>query len=293
MTYGILGNTNKDAIWQPIAELTRWLHRKEIPFVLHRNVADGLEERSLADTAFCRHYATADLAEMSDVLLSFGGDGTMLRSAHHVGTRGTPLLGINVGRLGFLTRVEISDVRHAVECMEAGEHTTESRMVLEVEIEGAEVDVPRRALNDFVIDKSGTASMIAIEAEVDGVYLNTYWADGLIAATPTGSTAYSLSVGGPLIVPSSDAFVLTPIAPHTLTARPIVLPSRSVVTLRVTTRGHPYVFACDGQSAVVEAPDVVLTIRRAEHPVRLVTFPDEDHFSTLRDKLKWGQGRVF
>lgn len=293
VTYGILGNTSKESLWEPVANLTRWLHRHDRPFCLHRDVAAGLEARDLVDAAFCSEYATDDVAAKSDVLLSFGGDGTLLRSAQQVGTRETPLLGVNIGRLGFLAKVEVEELEAVVQQIEEGEYGIERRMALDVAIDGVDPDVPRWALNDFVLDKSGTASMIAIEAEVDGTYLNTYWADGLIVATPTGSTAYSMSVDGPIMAPGSDVFVLTPIAPHTLTARPIVLPASSVITLRVSTRDHPFVVATDGVSAVLDNDDVTFTLRRAAHGVRLVTLPGRDYYTTIREKLSWGQSRVF
>ena len=300
MTYGITGNTGKEALWQPVAELTRTLHRKGLPFCLHRDVGRGLEERDLVDAAFCAEYTTDDLAESADLLLSFGGDGTILRSAHQVGTRGTPILGVNIGRLGFLTKVNVDELGGAIERLEAGDYAVERRMTLACSVDGAPeaeaatpFGLPTWALNDLVLDKSGTTSMIAIEAEADGAFLNTYWADGLIVSTPTGSTAYSLSAGGPIVAPATEAIVLTPIAPHTLTARPIVLPAATVLRLQVTTRGHPYVFAVDGQNAVVDASDVTFTIRRADHTVGLVTFPDRDYFSTIREKLKWGLSEVF
>ncbi|HLT47860.1 MAG TPA: NAD(+)/NADH kinase [Rubricoccaceae bacterium] len=294
MTYGITGNTANEELWHPVSELTRRLHRKGLEFCLHRDIAHGLEERGLVDPAFSTQKGTDDVGAHCDLLLSFGGDGTMLKSAHHVGTREVPILGVNVGHLGFLTKAGVDELDEMVDRLEAGQYTVEKRMVIECDVEGAELAVPRWALNDFVLDKSGTTSMIAIEAEVDGAYLNTYWADGLIVSTPTGSTAYNLSVGGPIVVPSSEAVVLTPIAPHTLTARPIVLPDRVTVRLRVTTRGHPYVFAADGQSAEVEgSAEVTFTIRRASHGVLLVSFPDRDYFTTIRDKLKWGLSQVF
>ena len=293
MTYGITGNPSKEALWAPVAALTRWLYRKEWPFRLHRPLASGLCERGLCDDAFASEFATDDPADGADVLLSFGGDGTLLRSAHLVGERGVPILGVNVGRLGFLSVVEVGEVEDAVQAMESGAYRVEDRAALALEVEGAEPELPRWALNDIVIDKTGTASMIAVEADVDGQALNTYWADGLIVATPTGSTAYSLSVGGPILTPGSGVVVVTPIAPHTLTARPIVLHESAEITLRVTTRGHPYVLAADGWSAVVDAPDVTIRVRRAAHRVRLVQFPERDYFTTIRDKLKWGQGAVF
>lgn len=293
MTYGITGNPTKDAIWTPIADLLPWLHERSAQARLHPELAAGLRERELVDADTLEHLVTHDLAGDADVVLSFGGDGTLLRSAHRIGRSAVPILGVNAGRLGFLTRVDIGEVKDAVAQIEDGEAGVEERMALGVEVEGASPEVPAWAFNDVVVDKSGTASMIAIEAHVDGRFLNTYWADGLIVSTPTGSTAYALSVGGPIVTPAAEVIGVTPIAPHTLTARPIVLPCSSDLTLRVTTRGHPYVLACDGVSSVIETEGVTIRVRRATHGVRLVTLPGRDYFSTIRDKLSWGRSRVF
>ena len=293
MRYGITGNTTKETLWLPVADLTRWLHRKGLDFCLHSDLAEGLEARGLVDAAFCTEHAAADLAAGSDVLLSFGGDGTLLRSAHRA--NGTPILGVNMGRLGFLTKVEVSEVEAAIETIEAGDSGVEERMTLDVEVEGADAaDVPSWALNDVVMDKSGTTSMIQIEAWANGLPLNTYWCDGLVVATPTGSTAYALSVGGPILTPGTECLVIAPIAPHTLTARPIVLPCATELELRVVTRGHPFAFATDGVSTLLGGGgEVTVRVRRSAHAVRLVTLPDRDYFTTIRDKLSWGQGGVF
>ena len=165
-------------------------------------------------------------------------------------------------------------------------------MTLDVEASDHPENVPRWALNDVVVDKSGTTSMIQVEATVDGAHLNTYWADGLVVATPTGSTAYALSVGGPILTPGTETLLVAPIAPHTLTARPIVLPCDAELVLRVETRDHPFAFACDGVSAVM-AGGATIRVRRGRQPVRLVTLPDRDYFGTVRSKLSWGQGGVF
>ncbi len=290
MTFGILGNTNKEALWEPVATLVRRFAGQGTPFRLHSEIAEGLSMRGLIDAAICTSHAADDLAAACDLLLSFGGDGTILKSAREAGIHETPILGINLGRLGFLTKVEVAEVDEAIRRIDEGSFTVEARMALSIDVDGALPDVPSWALNDVVIAKTGTASMIGIEAEVNGAYLNTYRCDGLIVATPTGSTAYSLSADGPIIAPAAHAIVVTPIAPHTLTARPIVLPDTSSVTLRVVTEGS-FLVAVDGQSAIVENPDVTITLRRATHSVRLVTFPDRDYFSTLRGKLKWGQER--
>lgn len=286
MNFGIVGNTEKDGLWPAVADLLALLVREGHAARVSEGIAAGLAARGLPAAE-----AAARPAEGADVLLSFGGDGSLLRAAHDAGT--TPLLGVNIGRLGFLTKAEVSDLPEVVALLAGGRTGLEERLTLDVRVEGAAPAVPAWALNDVVVDKSGTTSMIQIETHIDGRFLNTYWADGLIAATPTGSTAYSLSVGGPILSPRTDAFVLTPIAPHTLTARPIVLPASSKLTLRVVTRGHPYAFAVDGVSALVETTEATIHIRRGAHAVRLVTLPGRDYYATVRDKLKWGQSGVF
>ena len=295
MTYGILGNLNKDALWPALAEVTAWLGERGLTYRLDRPLADGLEARGIAfDAASATDAPVAGV----DVLLSFGGDGTMLRAAHRAGTPGPPILGVNVGRLGYLTRADVGEVAGVLAQVEAGAFRVEERTTLDVRLDGAEAPgLPSWALNDVVVDKSGTTSMIQIEATVDGDFLNTYWADGLVVATPTGSTAYSLSVGGPIVVPSggdTDVVVVAPIAPHTLTARPIVLPAACTLELRVATRGDAYAFAVDGMSTLLPGHlEATIRIGRSPRTVRLVTFPGRDVFSTLRDKLSWGKGGVF
>src|SRR5690606_19518555 len=252
-------------------------------------VAAGLVTRGLAEAAFCEAHATVDLAAEVDLVLSFGGDGTLLNTAHAVGTRGTPILGVNIGRLGFLTGSEVGEVEQAIRQTEAGEHRIEARVAIEADIEGDEPSEPRWALNDVVVAKSGSASMIDVKVHAGGHYLNDYWADGLIVATPTGSTAYSLAAGGPLLAPNTDLIVVTPIAPHALTTRPIVLPDRVELTLEVTTRERPFLLAYDGTSEVIERGSARIVLRRASHTVRLVRLPGHGYSQTIRSKLSWGQ----
>jgi NAD+ kinase len=275
--------------------LARALDADGIAYRLHPDLAAGLAERGLLAGDVCADRASDAVASVSDVLLSFGGDGTLLRSAHLEGGHHTPILGVNMGRLGFLTTVEVGELREVVAQITAGGFGVERRMALDLRLEGAvAADLPSWALNDIVVDKSGTTSMIQIETQSGGRYLNTYWADGLIAATPTGSTAYALSVGGPILSPGTDAVVVAPIAPHTLTARPIVLPADAELTLRVATRGHPFAFACDGISTLLDGDtEATIRIRRSAHEVAFLTLADRDYFSTIRSKLSWGQGGVF
>ena len=289
MTYGITGNTNKETLWAPVAALVTWLDEHHIPFCLHTNVAHGLLERTLVPPSLCRRHSANNLADQVDIILSFGGDGTLLRNAHEIGTLGTPILGVNIGRLGFLADVDVGHVQQTISRLEAGDYSVDARLVLSVEIEDDELE-RQWALNDVVIARAGPAGLIAIDVVADGTPLNRYWADGLIFSTPTGSTAYSLAVGGPIVAPGSDVVLLSPIAPHSLTVRPVVLPSGCILEARVVGSRHPYVLAIDGQSSLPRNDTVTITIRRAPHRINLVKLTDRHYFRTLRTKLTWGGG---
>ncbi len=290
MTYGITGNTGKNRLWEPVADLARWLQQQKLPFCLAVPVAEGLAERGLLPPSVCAAHESDDL-QKTDVMLSFGGDGTLLHTARLAGAHGPPILGVNIGRLGFLADIEVGRVREAIEALERGAYRVEERVLLQVETPDSPWMPPTWALNEIVIERSGAAGLLTIETEVDGVFLNSYWGDGLILATPTGSTAYSLSVGGPIISPDAGVIVASPLAPHTLTARPIVLPDRVEIRMRVHSLGRPYVVAADGVSTMFEAEDVPIVVRRAGHTVRLVKLLTQTYFDTLRRKLMWGEGQ--
>jgi NAD+ kinase len=296
MTYGITGHPRKDQIWEPVAELVSWLMRQDLPFCLHQDVADGLAARELVGEAVCTANATADLTDASDVVLSYGGDGTLLRTAHALGDGGPPIMGVNIGRLGFLADIDTGGVEEAIQQLEDGAYRVEERMVLEASARSASDDAPdisaRWALNEFVVDRSGETGLLEIDVRVNGTPLNTYWADGLIAATPTGSTAYSLSAGGPILAPGTEAVILTPIAPHTLTVRPIALPADATVEVRVRPEERSYVFAADGHNNAIDGGGAVLSIQKAPHTVNLAKLDGQRYFKTLRSKLMWGANAV-
>ena len=291
MVYGITGNPTKDALWAPLAELLRRLLGDDLEFWIHEPIADGLIERDLIDAAVCREHTVSNIAEAGDLVLSFGGDGTLLRTAHLTGPNDTPLLGVNIGRLGFLADIEIEQIHDAIDALEAGDYRVEERLVLEAHLASHSAFDTEWALNEFVLDRSGAAGLIQIEVAVNDTPLNTYWADGLIIGTPTGSTAYSLSTGGPIIAPGVEAVILTPIAPHTLTVRPIVLPADATITCQVSQNDQPYVFAADGRSTMFDEHGLEFSVERADHTVNLVKLPGQHFFHTLRSKLMWGVRR--
>lgn len=222
-----------------------------------------------------------------DYVISMGGDGTFLKAASRVGAKGTPIIGINMGRLGFLADVLPSEIESALDSLYAGECQIEEHAVIQVEPKGGVLAGNPFALNDIAVLKRDDASMISIRTMVDGEFLVTYQADGLIVSTPTGSTAYNLSNGGPIIIPQSGSLCLTPVAPHSLNIRPIVINDTAEITLDIESRSHNYLVAIDGRSERM-TEETRLVIRRAAHSIKIVKQRNQRYFSTLREKLMWG-----
>lgn len=226
-----------------------------------------------------------------DVLITMGGDGTLLRAARLVGWRDIPLLGVNVGRLGFLTAAMPQAFDRALDQLAAGDYRLENRRMLEAAIvAGGKSRNVGLALNDVVVHKAGVARVIRLSVRVGDEPVGAFSADGIIVATPTGSTAYSLSAGGPIVVPGVDALVVTPICPHTLGVRPVVVPGGAQIEFGLLPPygDEPVLLSCDGQIGTPFDHDDTIRVRRAEHVVRLVHFADDRFFGTLRTKLHWG-----
>jgi NAD+ kinase len=222
-----------------------------------------------------------------DLFIGLGGDGTLLDTVALVGRTGIPILGINLGRLGFLSNVRLEDVDGALADLRSGRYSLQDRSLLEVIDHADELGAHNFALNEVSISKRDSASMIAVHVHLGADYLNTYWADGLIIATPTGSTAYSLSCGGPILYPTSDALVINPISPHNLNVRPFVVPDHFTIRLQLEARSDKCLLNLDSRSVTVEG-DSQVTIRRAPFTVKMVQLEDQDFLHTLRTKLHWG-----
>ena len=223
----------------------------------------------------------------ADFVISMGGDGTFLKAASRVREKQIPILGVNMGRLGFLADVCPEDIERCVDALHKDDFSIESRALIEVSTDGEPLEGFNCALNDVAILKRDTASMISIRASINGQYLNTYQADGLVISTPTGSTAYSLSNGGPIIVPGTKVFSMTAVAPHSLNVRPIVLADSSIIELEVESRSHNFLVAIDGRSEKCKE-GVKLTLRRAPYDIQVVKRPDHRYFNALREKMMWG-----
>lgn len=248
-------------------------------------VEDGLHPRAAVAESL-----TSEACAGLDLLLTLGGDGTLLRGARLVSPYGVPVLGVNLGRLGFLTSASPEDAEAALRGFFAGEARLESRMTLRVtaESETGEACGSWLALNDAAVHMGGVARVIRLAVYAHDEEVGTYSADGIIVATPTGSTAYSLSAGGPIVSPSVDCILATPICPHTLAVRPLILPADETVSVEVLDPSHAPVLTIDGQEGVHLSPGDRVVARRGDAAVRLVRFPGQTFFPTLRRKLRWG-----
>lgn len=223
----------------------------------------------------------------ADFAISFGGDGTLLRTASRVGNKNIPILGINAGRLGFLTSTANSDIEHIIQRLHDGEYIIEERSLIEAAATQGRIENYPVALNEIAIMKHASSSMMTLEATLNGKEKITYQADGLIVAAPSGSTGYSLSVGGPIIAPDANVIVLTPIAPHSLSARPIVLSDSTTIEIKVNSRSHNYLIAIDGRNESCDE-STTITVRKAAYKQLIVRRREHSFINNLREKLMWG-----
>jgi NAD+ kinase len=233
-----------------------------------------------------------ELDSSFDILLSIGGDGTILRAVTFVRDSGIPILGINAGRLGFLATVPKDNITEFLQLVLEKKYAISPRTLLTVEISSKNIEIEEInfALNEITVSRKDTTSMITIETALDGEYLNSYWADGLIISTPTGSTGYSLSCGGPVLTPDVKSLVITPIAPHNLTARPLVIKEDTVVELKISGRENQYLVSLDSRITTVDN-DTVLTIKKADFQINMIEIHEETFLKTLRKKMLWGEDR--
>lgn len=225
-----------------------------------------------------------------DVLVSIGGDGTILDSVRKVGSSGIPILGINTGRLGFLSSTQFDELESALERLKTGDYQVDQRTLIQVDANDDLFGAQNFALNEVSVHKSSTSSMLVVQAYLDDFFLNTYWSDGLIVSTPTGSTGYSLSTGGPIIAPGTNNMIITPIAPHNLNVRPLVISDSRKVRLQVEGNDPNFMISLDSQSKILSS-DVEISISKADFTVGLIRFGPHDYFQTLREKLMWGSDR--
>jgi NAD+ kinase len=262
----------KDFGWNPVLEsnLKKLLVKKA-----------GLPE----DTdEFASH---KDLQSGIDLSFSIGGDGTFIQNVKYIRDSGVPVLGINTGRLGFLSNISKEHLEEAMDLVRRKEYVHQERSLIRVETEGDLFGADNVALNEVVLQKKDTSSMITVHAELDGKYLNSYWADGLICATPSGSTAYSLSCGGPIVTPGCQVHILTPIAPHNLNVRPMVVPDHMPIKLTIEGRERNYLISLDGDSKHIKNNQEVM-VYKADYMINVIKFADNNFLDTIRNKMLWG-----
>lgn len=282
----ICGNRHQDRYLPGIGRLLDLLRGSGIEICIERRFAEYLIDRGKIAVAPAE--IVDEMPADSFAAISIGGDGTFLRTARWIGRSATPVLGINTGHLGFLANYDLDEAPSLVETLLTGDADIERRAVLHLTGEGLPDCIFPYALNEVALLKEDTSSMISVHLDVDSIFLADYMADGLIVSTPTGSTGYNLSAGGPILQPTLDCVCVSPVAPHTLTLRPIVLSGDSSLTARVSSRTSRYRVSLDGVSFVMTT-GTDLTITKADFEARILRRPDDNFPSTLRHKLLWGQ----
>ena len=278
---GIVANIEKAKIAQYTKSLKEWLEEKAVEVFLSVEIAGKMGVRG--------GLKWDDLARKSELLIVLGGDGTMLRTARYVAKYNVPILGINVGSFGYLTEVNLNEMHSTLELILSGKFTAEKRMMLAVAIKhGKTITNVGDVLNDAVIDRGNLSRVNELATAVNGEYLTTYKGDGLIISTPTGSTAYSLSAGGPIVFPAKDLIIINPICPHTLTNRPIIFPADSNLSITLSSKGKGVTLTLDGQESYQIRSGDVVTIKKSKYVTMLVLSPLRSYWEILRSKLGWG-----
>ena len=285
LRFALFGNIYQQHKSAAIKELIDCLRQHNAHILIEEEYYDFLQCSELIDLDEAETFTDGDFE--ADFAVSMGGDGTLLKTASHVRQKQIPILGVNMGRLGFLADVSADAIDETIDALYRGDYSVEDRTLIHVETNGEPIEGYECALNDVSILKRDSASMISIRASINGEYLTTYQADGLIVSTPTGSTAYSLSNGGPIIVPRTGVMLMTAVAPHSLNVRPIVLPDTAQIELTVSSRSHTFLVAIDGRSG--KLPEgTTLRLTRAPYMVKVVKRSGTRYFATLREKMMWG-----
>ena len=284
---GIWGNTDKPRFWELLDPILAWANKSNITPYITKRIQKQMEDEP------SHLYSVIESAEdffKTDFLLTLGGDGTMLSAARAVGHRKTPILGIHLGELGFMAEVTINNMFNRLDLVAKGKYGFQKRMVLKAEIINGDGPKVFYALNDFVIDRGKSHRVINMRLLANDRFVSDYKADGLIFATPTGSTAYSLSVGGPIVMPRMKAILVSPISPHTLSLRPIVLPDDRSLEIQFPESGKAEIdFAVDGQVSEYLNQHSKIFIQKAGFDIRMIDFEDSNYFHTLRRKMGWGK----
>ena len=272
-----------------VQELFDILSDKKINTYVYKDYLDTFEDRIQFKKSVGLFEGYLDFKTRKfDALISLGGDGTILNATTLIRDTDVPIMGINLGRLGFLASIEKTKIKEAIDLLEQGRYTFDERTMLYLESNVPIFGETRFALNDCTLLKRDTSSMITIHTFINGAYLTSYWADGIIIATPTGSTGYSLSCGGPIIFPNSGNFVITPVAPHNLNVRPIVISDTSVISFEIEGRAENFLCTLDSRFETIKA-EHQLAVRKCDYTIKMVQLQKTTFLETMREKLTWGQ----
>ena len=286
MIIAVHGKEFDDTLQEIVTQFFDLLGKHQFNIIVSESFRPYLERVNISSEL--KTYSNKQELRSADFMFTLGGDGTILEAVTQIGALEIPIIGINLGRLGFLATIGLDQIDYAITEILEGEYTIDKRVLLKLEDEDDLFKGAPFALNDFTIIKKDTSSMIVVQAFVDGEFLNAYWADGLIVATPTGSTGYSLSCGGPLVLPQSNNFIITPVSAHNLNVRPMVLGDQSILSFRIDARVDNVLISLDSRSVTIPAT-TELTIKKEEFKACLVKFDGYHPFETLRQKLFWGQ----
>ncbi|MDN3676136.1 NAD kinase [Flavobacterium paronense] len=291
MKVAIFGQYYQNDTRPIIKDIFVFFNRNNVELVIEEKFLQILYKEEIVGKKYNTFASHHDLDSSFDILISIGGDGTILRAATFVRDSGIPILGVNAGRLGFLAKVQKENIESFLQIVLEKKYTISERTLLTIDCSPncADIDI-NFAMNEVSVSRKDTTSMITIETYLNGEYLNSYWADGLIIATPTGSTGYSLSCGGPILTPEVNALVITPIAPHNLNARPLVIPDETEIKLKVSGREEQYLVSLDSRITSISNNSELL-IKKTPFKINMVEIPEETFLKTLRTKLLWGEDK--
>jgi NAD+ kinase len=292
MKVAIFGQYYQNDTRPIIKDIFVFFNKNNVEMVIEEHFLKILYEEHIVEKEYKTFSSYSDLDQSFDILVSIGGDGTILRAATYVRNSGIPIVGINAGRLGFLAKVQKENIDSFLQIVINKEYTLSERTLLNLECSPniAELHQLNFAMNEVTVSRKDTTSMITIETSLNDEYLNSYWADGLIISTPTGSTGYSLSCGGPVLTPDVKSLVITPIAPHNLNARPLVIPDSTEIKLKVSGREENYLVSLDSRIISI-SNNTILTIKKSDFKINMVEIPNETFLKTLRNKLLWGEDK--
>ncbi len=287
MKIAIYGRDFNDSVLPFVQEVFDALAENKITILIYQRYHNFIKNKITLPNKVDTFNSYQELVNQADVLLSLGGDGTLLDTLSLIRNSQIPVIGINFGRLGFLASINKNEIKKAIEALVHGEYSLDKRSILNLESQNSLFGEENFALNDITIHRRDNSAMMIIHAYMNGEFINSYWADGLIIATPTGSTAYSLSCGGPIILPNAQNFVITPIAPHNLNVRPVIVPDDVVLTFEIEARSTKFLVSADSRTETVDR-SVKITVSKANFNINLVRLNNETYLTTLRNKLLWG-----